>query len=180
MAHRTFQASVSLVPQVSPPSLTPAPSPKPEPASAETDRGGPSTLLMLVLFGPVLLVGLAGSFLAYARFGRPTLRGWLMTQGRLESVQVGRAYDLGARHRRTWTRRALTIGGPNDDIDVGLGRRVARVVPRKGGDCVLQAVLEDVVTLDGQPLKKGQRRALYHGSAIDLGGVPLVYRENVG
>ena len=180
VAHSTFQASVSLVPQGSPPSLTPAPTPKPEPASAETDRGGPSTLLMLVLFGPVLLVGLAGSFLAYARFGRPTLRGWLMTPGRLESVQVGRAFDLGVRHRRTWTRRPLTIGGPNDDIDVGLGRRVARVVPRKGGDCVLQAVLEDVVTVDGRPLKKGQRRALYHGSAIDLSGVPLVYREHAG
>jgi hypothetical protein len=103
-----------------------------------------------------------------------------MPRGTLESVQVGRAYNLEARHRRTWTRRALTIGGPNDDIDVGLGRRVARVVPRRGGDCVLQAVREDVVTVDGRSLKKGQRRPLYHGSAIDLGGVPLVYREYVG
>jgi predicted component of type VI protein secretion system len=101
-----------------------------------------------------------------------------MPRGTLESVQVGRAYNLGARHRHTWTRRALTIGGPNDDIDVGLSRRVARIVPQRGGDCVLQAVREDVVTVDGRSLKKGQRRPLFHGSTIDLGGVPLVYRAS--
>jgi hypothetical protein len=129
---------------------------------------------MLILLGPVLLVGLAASFLAYCHFGRPLLRGWL------ESAQVGRAYDLESRHRRIWTRRALTIGGPKDDIDVGLGRRLARIIPRRGGECFLQAVSEGGVVVDGHPLRGGQRRRIRHHSEINLGEVALVYRLYVG
>ena len=129
---------------------------------------------MIILLGPVVLAGLAGAFLGYCHFGRPRLRGWL------ESAQVGRAYDLESRHSRIWTRRALTIGGPKDDIDVGLGRRLARIIPRRGGECFLQAVAEEGVVVDGHPLRREQRRRLTHRSEIKLGEVTLVYRLYVG
>ena len=170
VARRSFEASVSPMPATTP-SLSPTPSPEPLPAQPEGD-GGPALALMLL--GPVLLVGLAASFLAYCHFGRPLLRGWL------ESAQVGRAYDLESRHRRTWTRRALTIGGPKDDVDVGLGRRLARMIPRRGGECFLQAVSKGGVVVDGHPLRRGQRRRLTHRSEINLGEVVLVFRLYVG
>jgi len=171
-ARRSFEVSVSPVPTAAPsPSPRPTPSPAPLPAPPEGD-GRPA--LLLVFLGPVLLVGLAAFFLAYCHFGRPVLRGWL------ESAQAGRAYDLESRHRRTWTRRALTIGGPKDDMDVGLGRRLARIIPRRRGECFLQAVSAGGVVVDGHPLRRGQRRRLYHRSEINLGGVALVYRLYVG
>ena len=172
VARRSFEASVSPVPVASPsPSPGPTPSPGPVTALPEGD-GGPA--LVIILLGPVVLAGLAGAFLAYCHFGRPRLRGWL------ESAQVGRAYDLESRHRRTWTRRALTIGGPKDDIDVGLGRRLARIIPRRGGEYFLQAVAEEGVVVDGHPLRREQRRRLTHRSEIKLGEVTLVYRLYVG
>jgi Mg-chelatase subunit ChlD len=170
MAQRSFEASVSLAPAPSPsPEL--APSPSPLPAPQEGDGGlAPG----LILLGPIVLVGLATSVLAYSHFGRPRLRGWL------ESAHLSRAYDLESRHRRIWTRRALTIGGPKDDIDVGLGRRFARMIPRRGGQCLLQAVSREGVVVDGRPLRSGQRRRLSHRSEINLGEVELVYRLYVG
>jgi hypothetical protein len=172
VARRGFEVSVSPVPTAAPsPSPGPTASPAPPSAPPEGD-GGPA--LVLVFLGPALLVGLAASFLAYCRFGRPVLRGWL------ESAQAGRAYDLESRHRRTWTRRALTIGGLKDDIDLGLDRRLARIVPRRGGECFLHAVSAGGIVVDGHPLRRGQRRRLYHRSEINLGGVALVYRLYVG
>jgi len=170
VARLTFEASVSasLAPSPSP---GPAPSPKPLPASPDGDGRPP---LVLMLLGPVLLAALAASFLAYCHFGRPLLRGWL------ELAQVGRVYDLESRHRRIWTRRALTIGGPKDDIDVGLGRRFARIIPGRGGECFLQAVSDEDVVVDGRPLQKGQRRRLKHRSEFNLGDVALAYRQYVG
>jgi Mg-chelatase subunit ChlD len=176
VARRTLEVSVSAVAQTPEPS----PTPKAGPPSPGSERGGRSTLLILGLFSPVVVVGLAASFLAYARLARPTLQGWLVARGQLESLKVGRAYDLARRHRRTWTRRAVTIGGPNDDIDLGLGRRVARLIPQRDRNCALQALKEDVVTVDGQLLKKGQCKRLDHGTQIDLGGVPLTFREEIG
>ena len=172
VARRSFEATVSPAPGAAPsPSPGSTPSPGSLPAPSDGD-GGPA--LVLILLGPVLLVGLAGAFLAYSHYGRPLLRGWL------ESAQVGRAYDLESRHRRIWTRRALTIGGPKDDIDVGLGRRLARMIPRRGGVCFLQSVSEEGVEVDGHPLRSGQRRRLTHRSEIKLGEVTLVYRLYVG
>ncbi len=168
VAQRSFEASVSLAAAAA---RSPTPS-RERPAAAAEGDGGPALLLMLL--GPVLLVGLTGSFLAYCHFGRPLLRGWL------ESAQVGRAYGLESRHRRTWTRRALAIGGSKDDVDVGLGRRLARVIPGRGDKCYLQAMSEGDVVVDGHPLRRGQRRRLHHRSEIKLGGVALVYRLYVG
>jgi len=172
VARRSFEASVSPMPvATSSPSPEPTPSPGPLPVPSEGDGGPP---LVLILIGPVLLVGLGASFLGYCHLGRPLLRGWL------ESAQVGRAYDLESRHRRIWTRRALTIGGPKDDIDAGLGRRLARIIARRGGECILQAVSEGDVMVDGHPLPRGQRRRLRHHSEINLGEVALIYRLYVG
>ncbi len=78
-----------------------------------------------------------------------------------------------------WWRRPLTIGGPKDDIDLGLGKRRARLIARRGGECFLQAASGDVV-VDGHELKRRQRRRLRDGSEIDLGGVGLLYRLSVG
>lgn len=174
IAQRSFETSVSLAPAGAPssspsPALTPSPGP---PGAQPEGDGGPS--LVVILLGLIVLVGLGGSFLAYSHFGRPVLRGWL------ESTQVGRAYDLESRHRRVWTRRALAIGGSKDDIDVGLGRRLARIIPRRGGHCFLQAVAEKGVVVDGHPLRRGQSRRLRHHSEIKLGEVALIYRLYVG
>lgn len=176
VAQRSFQASVSLTAIVPSPPEGPAPSPGPGLARSEGD-GLPLTLLFISL-GPLLLVGLSAvAFLAFSHFGRPVLSGWLMSPGELISVEVGRSYDLEARHRRIWTRRALTIGGPKDDIDLGLDKRAALIVPRRDGECFLQAVSEGDVMVDGSLVEEGQRRRLYHGSELNLGGVPLVYRR---
>jgi len=160
IARRSFQASVS-------PAAEPGLSPAPESADSESG-GGPGVLL--ISLGPAVLIGLAASFLGYSHFGRPTLSGWLTSRGT-------RRYDLEARHRRTWSRRALTIGRPKDDIDLGLDKRAARLIPRRGDHCFLQAVCKGGVEVDGQPLEKGQRRRLYDNSEMTLGGVSLVYRR---
>jgi hypothetical protein len=172
VAQRSFEASVSPMAAATPsPTASPTPSTEPLAPAPEGD-GGPA--LGLILLGLVILVGLGASFLGYCHYGRPRLRGWL------ESANVGRAYDLESRHRRIWTRRALTIGGSKDDIDVGVGRRLARVIPRRGGECFLQAVSEKDVVVDGHPLRRGQRRRLRHHSEINLGDVALIYRLYVG
>ncbi|GAG40556.1 unnamed protein product, partial [marine sediment metagenome] len=99
VARRSFEASVSPVPVVSPsPSPSPGPTPSPGPVTAPPEGDGGPALVIIVL-SLVVLVGLGAAFLGYCHFGRPLLRGWL------ESAQVGRAYDLESRHRRTWTRR---------------------------------------------------------------------------
>jgi len=50
----------------------------------------------------------------------------------------------------------------------------------QAGECFLQAVSAGGVVVDGHPLRRGQRRRLYHRSEINLGGVILVYRLYVG
>lgn len=172
VAQRSFEVSVSpMTAATASPAASPTPSTGP-PIPAPEGDGGPA--LGLILLGPVVLIGLGASFLGYCHYGRPRLRGWL------ESAGAGRAYDLESRHRRIWTRRALTIGGAKDDIDVGAGRRLARVIPRRGGECFLQAVSEEDVVVDGHLLRRGERRRLRHHSEINLGDVALIYRLYVG
>jgi hypothetical protein len=98
-------------------------------------------------------------------------------RGYLTSVPGGRAYDLEARHCRTWWRRPLTLGGPHDDMDLGLARRSARIIPRRNGECLLEAVSANDIVVDDHSLRKGQRRPLYDGSEFHLGGVGLIYRS---
>lgn len=162
VARRSFEASVSPI------SLAPE--------SADSESGGRPAVLLISL-GPAVLIGLAASFLGYSHFGRPTLSGWLTSGGALGSPPVRRRYDLEARHSRTWSRRALTIGRPKDDIDLGLDKRAARLIPRRGGRCFLQAMYEGGVEVDGQLLKRGQRRRLHDNSEMTIGGVSLVYRR---
>jgi hypothetical protein len=172
VARRSLESSVSPLPVAVPsPSPEPGVTPVPSPDGAEGGGGFP---LALIGLGPVLLVGLGASFAAYSHFGRPVLGGWLM------STSPERAYGLESRHRRIWTRRALTIGGRDDDIDLGLAKRSARIIPRRGGACLLQAGSGDDVAVDGRSLRRGQRQQLHHRSEIKVGGVTLEYREYVG
>ena len=171
VARRSFEASLSAAPVGA---ASPAPAPSSVPIAAPTPTaaaGGDGGLALVFILGPALLVGLAVSCAGYARFGRPILHGYL------ESVPPGRAYDLESRHFHTWFRRPLTVGGPNDDIDLGLGKRWARIVPRRKGQCLLQAVSADGVAVDDHALRKGQRCHLRDSSEIDLGDVGLVYRS---
>jgi Mg-chelatase subunit ChlD len=173
VARRSLEVSVSPPPAAAPsPSPKPGVTPVPSPDGAEDGGGGFPLALMAI--GPVLLAGLGASFAAYSHFGRPVLGGWLM------SASPERAYGLESRHRRIWTRRALTIGGPGDDIDLGLAKRSARIIPRRGGECLLQAGSADDVAVDGRSLRRGQRQQLRHRSEIKVGGVTLEYREYVG
>jgi hypothetical protein len=139
------------------------------PAAAAGGGGG---LPLVFILGPLLLGGLAASCAGYARFGRPILHGYLA------SLTGGRAYNLESRHRHTWWRRPLTIGGPNDDIDLGLGRRWARIIPSRNGECLLEAVSAAGVVVDDHSLGKGLRCRLYESSEINLGDVGLVYRSS--
>ena len=173
VARRSIQASVSLTSVVPSPAEGPAPSPGT--GLERSDDDGLPAALLLILLGPAVLVGLAASFLGYSHVGRPTLRGWLIWRGALGSTPVRRRYNLEARHRRIWSRRALTIGRPKDDIDLGLDKRVARLIPRRGGHYFLQATCEGGVEVDGQLLEKGQRRRLNDNSEMTLGGVSLEY-----
>lgn len=172
MARRTLEVSLSatLVGASSPsPQGTPTPMPIGDATAAAGSDGG---LMLLFILGPGLVGGLALSCAGYARFGRPVLH------GHVESVPAGQAYDLESRHCRTWWRRPLTIGGPGDDIDLGLGKRQARIIPRRNGECLLEAVSADGVLVDDHPLRKGDRRPLYDRSEIIFGRVGLVYRSS--
>lgn len=172
VARRSFEASLSAAP-VGASSPSPAATPTAMPASTPTaGAGGDGGLALFFILGPLLLCGLAASCAGYARFGRPILHGYLA------SLTGGRAYDLESRHRRTWWRRPLTIGGPNDDMDLGLGRRWARIIPRRNGECLLEAVSAAGVVVDGHPLGKGLRCRLYDCSEINLGDVGLAYRSS--
>lgn len=179
VARRSLEAAVSAGPIVAPsptigPTVPPTAGPTATPPAPPAEAGGGGPPLALILLAPALVGGLAVSYGAYRRFGQPTLLGYL------ESVPGGRAYDLEARHRRTWWRRPLTIGGPEDDIDLGLEKRWARIIPRRNGECVLQAVSVGGVVVDGHPLRRGQWRRLYHQSELNLGGMGLVYRLHAG
>jgi Mg-chelatase subunit ChlD len=172
VARRSLESSVSPAPaEVPSPSATPGTTPVPSPDGPD---GGGGLPLALIALAPVLLVGLAGSFAAYSHFGRPVLTGWLV------SSAPQRAYGLESRHRRIWTRRALTIGGPDDDIDLGLDKGSARIIPRRGGQCLLQAGSREDVVVDRHSLRRGQRRPLRHLSQIEMGGVTLEYRLYAG
>ena len=166
VARRSFEVSLSAAP-VGGGSPSPEPTPSPVPGAAAT--GGDGGLALVFILGPALLGGLVVSYAGYARFGRPIL------YGHLQSVSGGRFHDLGSLHRRTWWRRPLTIGGSQDDINLGLGSRYARIVPSRKKECLLEAVSAGVV-VDSYPLRKGQSRRLYHLSEINLGGVRLVYQ----
>jgi Mg-chelatase subunit ChlD len=172
MARRTLEVSLSATP-VAASSPSPLGTPTPMPVGGTTGgAGGDGGLPLLFILCPVLLGGLAMSCAGYARFGRPLLH------GHVESVPGGQAYDLEARHRRTWWRRPLTIGGPADDIDLGLAKRQARVIPHRNEECLLEAVSADGVVVDAHPLGKGERRPLRDWSEIDFGRVGLVYRSS--
>ena len=171
VARRSFQASLSAVP-VGASSPFPSPTRVPIPAATSTDAAtGDGGLALVFVLGPALLGGLALSWAGYVRFGRPILHGYL------QSTSGGRAYDLESRHCRTWWRRPLTIGGPHDDIDLGLGARWARVIASRKGKCLLEAVSADGVVVDDHPLPKGMRCRLYDCSEINLGSVGLTYRS---
>jgi hypothetical protein len=170
-ARRSFEASLSTA-------AAGAPSPSPQPTGSAMSPPSPShaagddgKLTLIVVLASSLLGGLVASYAGYAHFGRPTLH------GHLESVPGGRAYDLESRHSRTWWRRPLTLGGPDDDIDLGLGRRWARIIPQRNGECFLKAVSADEVVVDDHLLRKGSRSPLYDRSEIQLGNVGLLYRS---
>ena len=141
------------------------------PSGSSDTAGDDGNLPLLIVLASFLLIGFVASWAGYAHFGRPTLR------GHLESAAGGRAYDLESRHSRTWWRRPLTLGGPDDDIDLGLGGRWARIIPRRNGECFLEAVSADGVVVDDHLLGKGLRSRLYDCSEIQLGPVELQYRS---
>ena len=171
VARQNFAVTVAAAaPQVTPPPTATA---TPPPAAAGGGGGGGMSPALLLLL-PVALVVAGGSYAGYCRFGRPQLHGYL------QAPQTDRAYDLEARHRRTVWRRALTLGGPADDIDLGLGRRWARVVPRRNGECYLQAIEAGGVVVDSHPLRQGKKRRIYHRSELNIGGIALVYRALAG
>lgn len=165
-AGATQTAQVGATPSAPRPTRTPMPAP-----TATATAGGGGSLPLAFILGPLLVGGLVATCAGYARFGRPILRGYL------ESVPPGRAYDLESRHGRTLFRRPLTVGGPNDDIDLGLEKRWARIVPRRKGDCLLEAIAADGVVVDDHALRSGERYRLHDSSEIGLGDVGLVYRS---
>jgi Mg-chelatase subunit ChlD len=171
VARRSFEASLSGA-AVGPPSPSHGLTPSPMPVAAPTGAGNGGALTLVFILGSVLLGGPAVSYAGYARFGRPILYGYLM------SVPGGQAYDLESRHCRTWWRRPLTVGGPDDDIDLGLEGRWARIIPQRKGECLLEAVSADGVVVDDYLLRKGQRRRLHDRSESYLGRVGLIYRSS--
>jgi len=172
MARRTLEVSLSATP-VAASSPSPRVTPTPMPVGGATAAAdGDGDLPLPFVLGAALLGGLAMACAGYARYGRPLLH------GHVESVPGGQAYDLESRHRRTWWRRPLTIGGPGDDIDLGLIERQVRVIPRRNEECLLEAVSADAVVVDAHPLGKGERRPLRDWSEIDFGRVGLVYRSS--
>jgi hypothetical protein len=171
VARRSFETSLSAGPvAASSPSSGQAPPTMSASSPAAATSGGGGLPLIFIL-GPLLLGGLAASGAGYAHFGRPILQGYLA------SVTEGQAYDLESRHCHTWWRRPLTIGGPKDDIDLGLGMRWARIIPHRKGECFLEAVAAAGVVVDDHPLRKGLRSRLYDSSEINLGDVTLAYRH---
>jgi hypothetical protein len=62
-------------------------------------------------------------------------------------------------------------------MDLDLARRSARIIPRRNGECLLEAVSANDIVVDDHSLRKGQRRCLYDGSEVYLGGVGLIYRS---
>jgi Mg-chelatase subunit ChlD len=169
MARRSFETSLSAAG-----ALFPSPQPTGStmsPPSRSNAAGDDGNLALIIVLASSLLGGLVASYAGYAHFGRPTLH------GHLESVPGGRAYDLESRHSRIWWRRPLTLGGPDDDIDLGLGRRWARIIPRRNGECFLEAVSADGVVVDDHLLRKGLRSPLYDCSEIQLGTAGLQYRS---
>jgi hypothetical protein len=141
---------------------------------SEPSNGGGGSFLLFIVLGPFLAVGLAVSFATYSHYGRPILKGFL------ESIPPGKAFDLQSRHSRCWWRRPLTIGGSQDDIDLGLERRLARFIPGRGGKLLVQALADGEVAVGDQPMRQGERRPLYHRAELSLGGVKLLYRLYVG
>lgn len=131
--------------------------------------------LLPLLLAPVLLIGAGVSYGAYLRLGKPLLRGILFT------VPQNRAYDLERLHRRVWSRRPLTVGGQDDDIDLGIGRRLIRIIAQKKGTPVIEVLSDaDEVAVNGRRLQPGQRWRLLDESALRLVGIDLVYRESAG
>jgi hypothetical protein len=172
VARRSFETTISLVPAITPtPTSVPTDTPVAVGTPPPTEAGeGPSLLVVLLgLLAAAVALGLAGSYWAYCRFARPKLRGFLVLEAQ------GSTYDLAELQRRTWCRRSLTIGGAHDDIDLGLGRRWARVIPRRNGECLLQALARTGINVYDTPLRRGQRWLLFNRCKIDLGGVQLVY-----
>jgi hypothetical protein len=120
-------------------------------------------------------MGAGVSYGAYLQYGKPLLRGVLFT------VPQNRSYDLERLHRRVWSRRPLTVGGPDDDIDLGIGRCLLRIIAHKNGGPAIEVVSDaDDVVVNGRRLLPGRRWRLLDESALCLEGIDLVYRESVG
>jgi predicted component of type VI protein secretion system len=62
-------------------------------------------------------------------------------------------------------------------MDLGLARRSARIIPRRNGECLLEAITANDIVVDDHSLHKGYRRRLRDGSEVYLGGVGLIYRS---
>ncbi len=187
VARRSYLAELNLLPAVAPtpqpePTATapPPPGPTASPvvpvdAGGGGGSGGGGVPLLPLLLAPVLLIGAGVSYGAYLRLGKPLLRGILFT------VPQNRAYDLERLHKRVWSRRPLTVGGPDDDIDLGIGRRLIRIIAQKKGTPVIEVVSDaDEVAVNDRRLLPGQRWRLIDESALRLASIDLVYRESAG
>jgi hypothetical protein len=188
VARRSLEVAISIAapavpsPAVPSPTAVPVATPQPTdeptvapvgPVGPDTDGGGlPLTLLFLA---PLFVVGIAISIGAYNRFGQPVLRGFIV------SIPQGRVYELESIHRRMRWRKPLTIGGPQDDIDLGAGKRLARVIPQKNGEPLLEVLSDsDDVAVNNRPLQLGQRWRLLDQSEMRFGSVDLVYHRHLG
>lgn len=152
------------------PVATPQPTDEPPVALVEPDTGDGGLPLTLLFLAPLSVIGIAVSAGAYNRFGQPVLRGFIV------SIQGGRVYELETLHRRMRWRKPLTMGGPQDDIDLGAGKCLARVIPQKNGEPLLEVLSDgDDVAVNNRRLQPGQRWRLLDQSEMRLGSVDLVY-----
>jgi hypothetical protein len=148
--------------------------PAPAAASSPSHSGG---------FGSLpILAGLVGASLIALMFGRRYLArgpvGRFSESARLESSAWLAPVRLRSIQGERRPKRFLVVGGPDADVDFGLPKVTARLVPMVDGGVRVEGTVDDVrVTVDGMPVVLGQR--LKNGSRVKIGTREFVYRFDV-
>jgi hypothetical protein len=168
----TRVAPPSSAPAPAQPAPTAAPTTAPDPQSGEGRRGPP--LLPALALAVLGLIGAAG-FVVWRRRSTTAPRFDASAQLRSSAwLAPIRLRDLQGERR---PKRALTVGGPDADIDFGVPDVRARIVPTDdGGARIETAGSTERVLVNDLPLILGQR--LGPGYRVRIGMREFVYTEH--